>query len=91
MLTAFTGVALLIMLAEYCLLAYEAVWFYRYIGTFGNKNLLAQFCTFKIQTAGYTETLASIRQSTRRHTPKTVIFTDISLRVLNPVALLPVK
>jgi len=38
MLTAFTGVALLILLTEYCLLAHEAVWFYRYIQTFRRKN-----------------------------------------------------
>jgi hypothetical protein len=40
MLTAFTGVALLILLAENCLLAHEAVWFYRYIPTFRRKNPL---------------------------------------------------
>jgi len=38
MLTAFTGVALLILLAEYCLLPREAVWFHRYIPTFRNKK-----------------------------------------------------
>ena len=72
MLAAFTGVALLVLSAEYCLLPHDAVWFCRYIQAFLGRweNLLAQFCTSKIETAGYTEILEHIRQTTRRHVPK---------------------
>jgi len=83
MLTAFTGVALLILLAEFCLLAHDGVWFYRYILTFRRKSLLAQFCTFKIQTAGYTETFGIYMTNYTASRPqKTVIFTDTAFRVL---------